>query len=361
MLAGHSFAKAQGMVPRRALPQGISMSSSGSKVPGRRRQQGRGTLATLVAGLLLGGLILGALLWSSHRPASDAPQQNSGAPLAETLPQPSGRDPAEQADRALREQRLFAPPGDNAFELYIEQRRLRPDDPLATHALVDLFPYAVLHVEQTLAAGDADDSERLLGLMQQAQPDAPALPRLRQALERLRASVAVDAAQAPAVASSNEAPAAAPATASVNAPAVAGGQGEAVVPGAAPSAADSRVAESVAEVAPPATPDPAAAAPAPPATTPVVTRPLPLDLPEARFSATPRYPPLAMRRRIEGSVELAFTIGVDGSVSDVRVLDSEPEGIFDREAIAAMERWRFEPPTAPLQGRRSFDFRLADG
>lgn len=75
-------------------------------------------------------------------------------------------------------------------------------------------------------------------------------------------------------------------------------------------------------------------------------------------SAQARYPVIAMRRKLEGQVELAFTVRPDGSVDDVRVLSSEPDDVFDREAVAAMERWRFAPQPAESHGRRVFDFRL---
>ena len=38
-----------------------------------------------------------------------------------------------------------------------------------------------------------------------------------------------------------------------------------------------------------------------------------------------------------------FTVAVDGTVKDVGVRDSMPEGVFDRAATRAVERWEFEP------------------
>jgi protein TonB len=59
----------------------------------------------------------------------------------------------------------------------------------------------------------------------------------------------------------------------------------------------------------------------------------------------PQYPPSARIRRIEGWVDMLFTVNADGSVSDPMVLDSEPESIFDRAATDAALRWRFRPVT----------------
>lgn len=58
----------------------------------------------------------------------------------------------------------------------------------------------------------------------------------------------------------------------------------------------------------------------------------------------PQYPRDALMQGIEGWVRIEFTIMPDGSVSDARVVDAEPRrGIFDREALRAISRWRFRP------------------
>jgi len=57
----------------------------------------------------------------------------------------------------------------------------------------------------------------------------------------------------------------------------------------------------------------------------------------------PVYPDRARRRGIEGYVKLAFTITADGKVENVRVLESSPANVFDREARRAAVRWRFSP------------------
>ena len=57
----------------------------------------------------------------------------------------------------------------------------------------------------------------------------------------------------------------------------------------------------------------------------------------------PVYPDSARRRGIEGYVKLAFTITPDGKVENVRVVESSPKNVFDREARRAAVRWRFSP------------------
>jgi TonB family protein len=57
----------------------------------------------------------------------------------------------------------------------------------------------------------------------------------------------------------------------------------------------------------------------------------------------PEYPLSAERRQIEGRVELALTVDPTGKVSHVEVTDAKPRDIFDKAAIAAAQRWEYEP------------------
>jgi len=57
----------------------------------------------------------------------------------------------------------------------------------------------------------------------------------------------------------------------------------------------------------------------------------------------PEYPRDAQSRGIEGWVDVEFTIAADGTTRDLIVRDAEPRGIFDRSALEALRRWRFEP------------------
>lgn len=57
----------------------------------------------------------------------------------------------------------------------------------------------------------------------------------------------------------------------------------------------------------------------------------------------PRYPSDARMRRQEGFVKLAFTVTKNGGVTDVEVVEAQPEGVFERAAVQALKGWRFEP------------------
>ena len=57
----------------------------------------------------------------------------------------------------------------------------------------------------------------------------------------------------------------------------------------------------------------------------------------------PRYPIEAARDGISGWVRLSFTIDETGAVTDVAVLAAEPATLFNREAIRALRRWKYQP------------------
>lgn len=57
----------------------------------------------------------------------------------------------------------------------------------------------------------------------------------------------------------------------------------------------------------------------------------------------PNYPPRARQQGIEGYVDVRFTITAVGTTADVEVYRSKPPNIFDREAIRAVRKWRYNP------------------
>ncbi|GAD88948.1 TonB protein [Vibrio halioticoli NBRC 102217] len=57
----------------------------------------------------------------------------------------------------------------------------------------------------------------------------------------------------------------------------------------------------------------------------------------------PRYPIRALSRKIEGYVVMSFTINDRGRPTDIKIVDSKPKRIFDREAMRALQRWKYQP------------------
>ena len=59
---------------------------------------------------------------------------------------------------------------------------------------------------------------------------------------------------------------------------------------------------------------------------------------------------------MSGSVLVEYTVGTDGTVTAARVVRSQPARIFDREAVNAVKKWRFQPVSAPVTTRREISF-----
>ncbi len=80
---------------------------------------------------------------------------------------------------------------------------------------------------------------------------------------------------------------------------------------------------------------------------------------------TPDYPRVPASRGQEGYVVVEFTIAKDGTVRDVRVVESS-SSVFERSAIRAVQRWRYRPQIRDGQAydrtgvRVRLDFELTD-
>jgi protein TonB len=57
----------------------------------------------------------------------------------------------------------------------------------------------------------------------------------------------------------------------------------------------------------------------------------------------PEYPQKALEQGVAGSVTVEFTVDAKGDTRNVHVVESSPPGVFDRVAIAAIKRWRYQP------------------
>jgi TonB family protein len=56
-----------------------------------------------------------------------------------------------------------------------------------------------------------------------------------------------------------------------------------------------------------------------------------------------QYPSRALQNNIEGWVELAYTVGPDGKVSNLKVLNATPPKTFESSASNAVSRLRYQP------------------
>jgi TonB family protein len=74
---------------------------------------------------------------------------------------------------------------------------------------------------------------------------------------------------------------------------------------------------------------------------------VPRDVPEATLTRTRKldieYPDGALQKKIEGTVEIGYIVTPKGTVAEIKILNSNPPGIFDRAAINAVSRLRYKP------------------
>ncbi|MBS3957955.1 MAG: energy transducer TonB [Xanthomonadaceae bacterium] len=306
--------------------------------------------AALAAALVLGLLLAGckpapdeAAPTAAPAAAPPADAAAGDAQAADALAALSVDELRQRASVALRDQRLYGPAGANAMEYYLAIReKSETPNVVAESALMDLLPYALIGAEQAIVEGDFAEAERLAELMARTDAEAPALPRIREAIVAGR-NTAAERARLAEERARQAAEAQRQAAAQAAAPPVA-------VPTPAPTPAPVAVAPEP-EPAPP----PVAAAPAPVAAAPAPVRTGP---PRAISTPQPPYPREAARTRASGTVVVQFTIGADGRVTEVNVIRARPRGLFEDAVVDTVRTWRFEPPGEPVTMTRTFDFRM---
>jgi TonB family protein len=83
-------------------------------------------------------------------------------------------------------------------------------------------------------------------------------------------------------------------------------------------------------------------------------KPTPLDRPQ------PAYPSLAERAGVEGRVRVRFDVREDGSVANVRVVESTPPLLFDAVALYAVSSWKYQPGRTAESQQVTLRFDLTD-
>jgi protein TonB len=59
----------------------------------------------------------------------------------------------------------------------------------------------------------------------------------------------------------------------------------------------------------------------------------------------PHYPDAARGKRLEGTCVVRYTIGKNGRVIDVAVIEHATQAMFDEETLNTVRKWRFRPMT----------------
>ncbi len=70
------------------------------------------------------------------------------------------------------------------------------------------------------------------------------------------------------------------------------------------------------------------------------------DAPIATVLVQPDYPARALTQGIEGYVDVRFDVTARGSTDNIQVTLAKPPRIFDKAAIKAVKKWKFQPMVA---------------
>lgn len=263
-----------------------------------------------------------------------------------------------EARKAVNEQRLLAPAGNNAFEFYLKVLEKQPGNQVATDALRETFPVGASVAEQAINQHDFNEAQRQIDLLAKADPANYTLTILRSKLDAQRKlqdreqqlasdkekqqqlaaqKAASDKVEADRLAAEAQQKAAADQRAA---------QARAAQQQQASEARQQQATSAAANTGSATAANASGTHPA------VLLRNVP-----------PRYPTTAVRANQEGWVEVTFTITPEGSVDDVKVVDAEPRHVFDRAATEAVSRWKFQPATqdgTPVasQDKRRIVFKL---
>ncbi|RCS31594.1 energy transducer TonB [Rhodanobacter denitrificans] len=108
-------------------------------------------------------LVAGGVFWYGRATADATPAKKAGA--ADDEAQSASAIVLGLARDAMRDGRLVAPEGNNAFEFYFSVLQLDPNNRVAKDSLREAFKLGCAVVEQTVAAGHLDEAQRELQLL----------------------------------------------------------------------------------------------------------------------------------------------------------------------------------------------------
>jgi periplasmic protein TonB len=260
------------------------------------------------------------------------------------------KDLRARASKAVIEQRWYKPTGNSALEYYLALKRktTTPDESVDT-ALADILPYAVIGMDQAVASFDDREALRLEALIRMADPNHPALARVKSDLEKMKsrqAQAELDKTAADALKLENEA----------KAKEVAAKAKDDAAKKAKEDGSKTEVATTSAPVvAPPppvVAPPPVVVAPPPVVAAAPVTKAaiVPLKTPQ------PDYPREALAAGTKGQVVAEISINGAGDVSNVRIISASPRNVFDKTVLSTVRRWKYQGNGENTTIRRTFVF-----
>ncbi len=77
-------------------------------------------------------------------------------------------------------------------------------------------------------------------------------------------------------------------------------------------------------------------------------------------TARPQIPAYAFEQGIEGWVEVVFFVNPNGRVSNIRIIDAQPRGVFEQAMIESIQNWIYPASEQTQEVKQKFEFKLSD-
>ena len=266
-----------------------------------------------------------------------------------------------EARKAMNEQRVIAPAGNNAFEFYLKVLQKQPGNQTAADALRETFPFAASNVEQVINQRDFNEAGREIDLLAKVDPTNYTLTILRSKLDAQRKTL--DEEQQKQLDQQRQQDLAAQKAAADKAAADKALADKAAADKAAQEqaalAAQQRAKEEEAKPTKAVAASQAASDNTAAAGGGETRDAIPVS------TIRPRYPATALRNNQEGWVSLQYTVNTDGSVSNIEVVNAEPRHVFDSAAVDAIRRAKFSPAmrdgaAIASQQQKRIEFKLSN-
>jgi protein TonB len=276
---------------------------------------------------------------SGGHPSTPVTTSKVAAPAPVNVGAMSLNELLAEARKAMNEQRMLTPAGNNAFEFYLRVLEKQPGNQVAVDALRETFPFGANSAEQAINQRDFGEAQRQIDLLAKADPANYTLTILRSKLDAQRKLQDREQQLASDKERQQQQAAQKAVTDKAEADRLAAEQQKASL-AEQQRAAQTRAAqqaEAARQQQQQAAPQTASAAPSEGGGGSGTHGPVLIK------GGQPRYPTAAMRSAQEGWVEVSFTISPTGDVGNVKVLDAQPRHVFDRAAVDAVTRWKYEP------------------
>lgn len=330
------------------------------------KSQSRSSRGPLIGGTVSVLCVIAVAVWVMHRSGDVA-----GAPHAGGVAGPSAESPQlSDAAAALAANRLTEPAGDNALALYSQALVRNPADPIARAGVAEVRERLLARAENALLEERLDEAEVAIETARQSGVEGGRIAFLSAQLAKSReraksAQAAVRARNAPKPAEDKVAPVPTLAAESINDahatdpvqdtvpsfPAAARPEADAdtrnqLLNSATDRLQQDRLIEPADDSAKYISPESASAQhdlEAAAARQQFLANVVPAGGLTLVKSIKPIYPARANLNKIQGWVELDFTVAESGAVKDIAMHAASPPGVFEDAAISALSQWRYQP------------------